>query len=58
LKGQEAGLRIGTVHLGKIEVGKVGHQAGDIAAGHTHLDRRTDGVSVVLHAENYGQLLV
>jgi len=26
LKGQEAGLRIGAVHFGKVEVRKVGHQ--------------------------------
>ncbi len=40
LKGAQAGLRVGAVHLGKVEVGEVGHQPRDVAAGRVHLDRR------------------
>ena len=58
LKGAQAGLRIGAVHLGKVEVGEVGHQLGDVAARRVHLDRHADGVAVVFHAEDDGQLLV
>jgi hypothetical protein len=58
LKGVEAGLGIGAVHLGKVEVGEVGHQAGDVAARRVHLDRSADGVAVVFHAEDDGELLV
>ena len=58
LKGAQAGLGIGAVDLGKVEVGEVGHQAGDVAAGRVHLDRDADGVAVVFDAEDDGQLLV
>ena len=58
LKGLTTCLRIGAVHLGKVEVGEVGHQAGDVAAGRAHLDRSADGVAVVFDAENDGQLPV
>ena len=52
LKGEEAGLGVGAVHFGKVEVGEVGHQAGDVAAGRTDFDRGADGVAVVFHAED------
>ncbi len=58
LEGAQAGFGIGAIHLGKVEVGEVGHQPGDVSAGRVHLDRSADGVAVVFHAEDDGQLLV
>jgi hypothetical protein len=49
---------IGAVDLGKVEVGEVGDQAADVAAGHADLDRSADGVAVVFHAEDDRQLAV
>ena len=54
LKSLGTGLRIGAVHFGKVEIGKVGHQAGDVASRRVHLDRGADGVAVVFHAEHHG----
>ncbi len=58
LKGLITCLRIGAVHLCKVEVGEVGHQARDIAAGRAHLDRSADGVAVVFDTKNDRQLPV
>jgi len=52
LEGAQTGLRVGAVHLGKVKVRKVGHEAGDVAARRIHLHRSADGVAVVLHAED------
>ena len=51
LKCAQAGHRIGAVHLGKVEVGEVGHQPRDIPARRIHLNRSADGVAVVFNAE-------
>ena len=58
LKGAQAGHGIVAVHLGKVEVGKVGHQPRDVSARRVHLDRNADGVAVVFDAEDHRQLLV
>ncbi len=47
LEGVQAGHGIGAVDLGKVEVGEVGDQARDVAAGRVHFDRNADGVAVV-----------
>ena len=58
LKCAQAHHRIVAVHLGKVEVGKVGHQPGDVSARRIHLNGNADGVAVVLHAEDHRQLLI
>ena len=58
LKRAQAGHGIGAVHLGKVEVGEVGHQPRDVSARRVHFNRNADGVAVVFHAEDHRQLLV
>ena len=58
LEGAQAGLGVGAVDLLEMEVGEVGHQAGDVAAGRVHFDGNADGVAVVFNQEDDGQLLV
>ncbi len=58
LEGAQALLNIGSVDLGKVEVGKVGNELGDAAAGSVHFHRHADGVAVVFYAEDDRQLVV
>jgi hypothetical protein len=42
---------IGSIDLGEVEVGKVRHQTGDVAAGGVHLDWDGDGIAIVFNDE-------
>src|SRR5277367_7200084 len=50
--------RIGAVNFGKVEVREVGNELRDIAAGSIYLDRRGNGILVVLDHEEHRKLLV
>ena len=41
--------RIGAIHLGKIEVREISHQARDVSPRRVHVHRHGDGVAVVFH---------
>ncbi len=58
LEGAIAGFGVGAVDFGKVEVGEVGDEARDVAAGRVHFDGHADGVAVVFNAEDDGELLV
>ena len=54
--GGIAGERVGAVDFSEIEVGEIGDQARDVAAGGVDFDRDGDGVAVVFDDEEDGEL--
>src|SRR5579872_1193752 len=57
LKRRKTGHRIGAIHFFKMEVRKTRDQTRDATSGGLHFYRNGDGVTVILHTENYGQLV-
>ena len=58
LECAQARLGIGSVNLGKMEVGKIRHQPRNVAARRVHLDRHADRIAIVLDHEDHRQFLV
>ena len=56
LKGAQARLGIGAVNLGKMEIGKVGHQPRNVSARRIHFHGNADRVAVIFHHEDHRQL--